>query len=336
MNKIKSIRFLIAIVSIVFLLTGAISHMLVTASNPISGEKNYEKASMYDLMVSNMADAISENVKELLDIDIHDEELNNKYEMGNKYQKMKMVETLTKIVGISSILIILGAAIAGFVHKAKKKTVGVLAIIGGGLGVLYELFILLFLMPKFKDLIGALNSLFRDFLYIRTDIFAVKINTGCYVSLFLGFILAVLGLAVIVMKADTIIDVKDKIEQEIEKKKNEQADDGRHMLPKAIILGISGIYHGASFDISDGRPVKMGRDSSACQIVFDQYQSMISRIHCVITYNRDSDDYIVRDVSKNGVFINDISNRMQSDSKRTVPRGTLIYLGSDKNSFKLN
>lgn len=103
-----------------------------------------------------------------------------------------------------------------------------------------------------------------------------------------------------------------------------------------FISGLSGAYASAKFDISDGRPVKFGRDVSCCQIVFDQFETTVSRVHCMVAFNRVTGQYNVRDLSKNGTFINTMQNRLPYNEERNVPRGTIIYIGSSKNSFRLD
>lgn len=104
----------------------------------------------------------------------------------------------------------------------------------------------------------------------------------------------------------------------------------------AHIMGLSGMYAGARFDVSDGRPVIFGRDTSVCSVIFDSSEPAISRQHCIVTYLPGVDMYSVRDISKNGTFIGSPSNRMPANVDQTVPKGTVLYLGSGSVAFRLD
>ena len=102
------------------------------------------------------------------------------------------------------------------------------------------------------------------------------------------------------------------------------------------ISGLSGVYQGAKFNISDGTPVKFGRDSLCCQIIFDQFETPVSRVHCIVSFNPSTGQYMIRDLSKNGTFVNTMQNRLPYNVDRTIQRGTIVYIGSSKNSFRLD
>lgn len=103
---------------------------------------------------------------------------------------------------------------------------------------------------------------------------------------------------------------------------------------RAVITGIAGKYTGASFDISNGAPVIFGRSSEQANIVFDQFDTDISRKHCTVSYNAASGQYTVVDHSVNGTYAN--GNRYPKDQPVNVAPGTVIYLGkTQKNGFRI-
>lgn len=122
-------------------------------------------------------------------------------------------------------------------------------------------------------------------------------------------------------------------------------DDGRtvalhQMSPQEVkrpakITGIAGKYAGASFDVADGEEVIFGRSAAEANIVFDQYETDISRRHCSVRYDAMSDQFVVTDYSTNGTYAGD--GRMFTPKQAvSVERGTIIYLGKNrKNSFRL-
>ncbi len=104
---------------------------------------------------------------------------------------------------------------------------------------------------------------------------------------------------------------------------------------KAYICGIAGQYEGADFDISDGKEITMGRSSSDCQIVFDQYQDEISRVHCRVRYDMNTNDFYITDCSKLGTYLEN-GTRLENGVTKRVGRGTVIYLASKRNGFRLD
>lgn len=103
---------------------------------------------------------------------------------------------------------------------------------------------------------------------------------------------------------------------------------------KAIITGMTGKYQGATFDVTDGAEIVFGRAAAECNIIFDQYATDVSRRHCGIRFDRISDHYIVTDYSSNGTFL-DNGSRMEKNQPESLPRGTVLYLGNRKNTFRL-
>ncbi|MBQ4545897.1 MAG: FHA domain-containing protein [Oscillospiraceae bacterium] len=102
-----------------------------------------------------------------------------------------------------------------------------------------------------------------------------------------------------------------------------------------MLEGITGKYAGAEIPMFDGKEIVLGRDPNYCNIVFDQFSTSVSRCHCSISFSADENKYYVTDYSKNGTFT--------SDGKRLVPnvpipleKGTVIYIGSRKDTFRLN
>lgn len=104
---------------------------------------------------------------------------------------------------------------------------------------------------------------------------------------------------------------------------------------RALVVGLSGKYEGASFDISDGVPVIFGRSATDANIVFDQFETDISRKHCTIQWDGNSGQFTVTDQSTNGTYLED-GSKFSTNRPVSVARGTVIYLGKNKkNSFRL-
>lgn len=100
------------------------------------------------------------------------------------------------------------------------------------------------------------------------------------------------------------------------------------------ICALSGIYAGAVFQMRDGEELAFGRDPMRCQVIFDDKSPEVSKNHCSIRYQAANNKYIVTDYSKNGTFTED-NRRLQPNMPVAMPAGTVIFLGSRKNSFRL-
>lgn len=91
---------------------------------------------------------------------------------------------------------------------------------------------------------------------------------------------------------------------------------------KGSVVCLSGEYATCSFPISEGEILTMGKDPSACAIVFMENSQYISTIHCYVRlYNG---RYEISDQSKNGVFVNG----------SPIPKG-IWYRLADNTSFTL-
>ena len=99
------------------------------------------------------------------------------------------------------------------------------------------------------------------------------------------------------------------------------------------LLGISGMYAGSNFPLTPDRPVILGRDSAAAQIVFSQGAQKISRRHCEVMFNSQTQQYRVTDFSSNGTYVN--GSRLPANAPVKLARGTEIALGDSNNIMKL-
>lgn len=103
---------------------------------------------------------------------------------------------------------------------------------------------------------------------------------------------------------------------------------------KSVVTGLSGKYLDATFDISDGAEIVFGRSATDCNIIFDQFATDISRKHCGIRFDGGSGQYIVTDYSSNGTFLEN-GTKLEKEKPKSLPKGTILYLGSRKNTFRL-
>ncbi len=100
------------------------------------------------------------------------------------------------------------------------------------------------------------------------------------------------------------------------------------------ISALNGTYKDAVFEINDMEEVAFGRENPECQIVFNQYDTDVSHKHCTVRFNARDCTYIVTDHSKNGTFTSE-DHRLQLGVPVVLQAGTIIFLGSRKNMFRL-
>lgn len=103
--------------------------------------------------------------------------------------------------------------------------------------------------------------------------------------------------------------------------------------PAPALVGVAGMYAGSNFPLTPDQPVILGRDGASAQIVFSQGAEKISRRHCEILFNSQTQQYRVTDFSSNGTYVN--GNRLPSGSPIKVARGSQIALGNNNNVMKL-
>lgn len=105
-------------------------------------------------------------------------------------------------------------------------------------------------------------------------------------------------------------------------------------LEQGYIFGLSGKYQGATFEIGDMEEISFGREHPDCQIVFDQFDTDVSRLHCSVRFSGRDNKYIVSDHSMNGTLLGD-GKRLQPGVPAALPAGSVILLGSRQNMFRL-
>jgi len=101
---------------------------------------------------------------------------------------------------------------------------------------------------------------------------------------------------------------------------------------KPMLRGISGVYQGADVPF-DGKPIVLGRDPGAANLVFPSDTRGISSRHCVVKYE-DSRFYVEDCWSTNGTFL--AGGKAVSPGKAVeVKPGTRFYLGDQTNTFEV-
>lgn len=102
--------------------------------------------------------------------------------------------------------------------------------------------------------------------------------------------------------------------------------------PAGALICIYGNMTGRSLRLPDNMKMLIGRDETMCQYVISDIK--ISRIHCEITYMADIHKYRIKDVSKNGIFLND-GSRLNKNSEYYLKPATELYFSNINNYYKL-
>lgn len=101
------------------------------------------------------------------------------------------------------------------------------------------------------------------------------------------------------------------------------------------ISWISGDYCGYSFPVNPGEEVKIGRDPALANIIIDQRFTTVSKLHCGISFNPDTQFYTVIDYSSNGTYVKD-GIKLESHKPLQFAKDTVISIGNGENSFRLD
>lgn len=99
------------------------------------------------------------------------------------------------------------------------------------------------------------------------------------------------------------------------------------------LVGVSGVYSGQVFELSEGSAIIIGRDPAQCELVFPENRENISRHHCDIRYYKDRNTYGITDYSKNGTFVN--GEKIPTNMERMCGSGSIVSLGGQSDSFRL-
>ncbi len=102
---------------------------------------------------------------------------------------------------------------------------------------------------------------------------------------------------------------------------------------KGSLVGLKGSCGGYNFELTPGEEFIIGKDAKMASIVIDPSYKEISRKHCGITYSPITDNFAIIDYSSNGTWANEI--KLTRGEVAYFPKGTVIKLANDKNTFRL-
>lgn len=100
----------------------------------------------------------------------------------------------------------------------------------------------------------------------------------------------------------------------------------------AVLRGVTGKYAGQKFDLLKGKVV-LGRDPTACNIVFDKNAPGISGQHCQVVYDANEDCFLITDLgSSYGTFLGN-GKKLTANVAERLSAGDTFYLCDNANRF---
>lgn len=99
-----------------------------------------------------------------------------------------------------------------------------------------------------------------------------------------------------------------------------------------VIRGIAGMYAGGVIPVESGEVLIMGHDSKVCNLILEG--EGVSERHCSVEFDKENNQYLVRDFSDAGTYTND-NIRLKKGEYQVLERNSLLVLGSDENIFML-
>jgi len=162
---------------------------------------------------------------------------------------------------------------------------------------------------------------------------------GAVIAILVGVAIAVIGVTTQKKKEDDLqIPVARQNFASVNKSQEEttlleqKPNDNTYAL-KGGILVLSGAESNKQIDIIDGKNYILGKDSKLANIVFDSSYSMVSRVHCSVTFDSKSNRYYVVDNSSNGMFFEN-GQRLAKGTRTAVNKGTVMKLADDNCKIK--
>jgi len=102
---------------------------------------------------------------------------------------------------------------------------------------------------------------------------------------------------------------------------------------KPALVGLNGQFAGKMVDLSQGQ-ISIGRDPQVAQLAYPHTDNKISRSHCIISYDFNSNQFILEDTSTNGTFLYP-QERLTNGQPVYLQPGSRFYLADDSELFEV-
>lgn len=120
----------------------------------------------------------------------------------------------------------------------------------------------------------------------------------------------------------------------VDKKDEDAEPEKEKQKPDAIIEILTGSMAKMKIPVFDGEIITLGKNPAVCQVVFTSDYTGVSRLHCTVSFSRNSQKFFVTDSSSNGTYL--VTKRRLEKGKRTsINSGEIIYLCDEKCTIHL-
>jgi len=102
----------------------------------------------------------------------------------------------------------------------------------------------------------------------------------------------------------------------------------------AFLVGISGEFAGKRFLIPQSG-IMLGRDNVACQIIFSNSAKGVSRHHCMVQFNTQTNMFVINDMGSSYGTFSDNGIKITSGQPLALKSGEKFYLGSRTCMFEV-
>jgi pSer/pThr/pTyr-binding forkhead associated (FHA) protein len=89
---------------------------------------------------------------------------------------------------------------------------------------------------------------------------------------------------------------------------------------------------GANIMVNSGEHIMIGRDPAMCQLILSD--AMVSRKHCLVSFNAATEQYHIECYSKNGIYLSDNRKILEGQSAEAA-RGTRLTLADGREVLEL-
>ena len=95
--------------------------------------------------------------------------------------------------------------------------------------------------------------------------------------------------------------------------------------PKPCIRVLNGTMEGMAFHFDAGETIRIGRSPTQSEIIMDSSYSKVSRMHCMVTFDEQENQYVVVDSSSGGTYYQN-RVRLVKGYRTPIRRGTTLLL----------
>lgn len=178
---------------------------------------------------------------------------------------------------------------------------------------------------KYDNSICFLYQILWGFFTLISICIAVGINiiAGLNILINIAYFLLIIGIPILGIIAFSIGRVQPDIK--------ENAVKVQESLPQRGIRAVRGDYAGAIFTLKDNEILTLGTSPGYCQILFNNKK--ISRRHCIVSFVKAKNEYMLIDCSKNGTYLMDGTRIPQGVPYRCLP-GMVFELDKQKQVFQ--